>query len=139
MIKVGCIQSTAKLSYARVSQKLIFLLLICLLLNAPAVMGAEHMKNKKTEIELPGQLLKACMVAYSDFSKKIEQYSSEKSELAVYLANMNNYEVTIVHENRKCFVTFAPRRLTSGRIKGGGARYEIDVIDFRIIDKIYYK
>lgn len=119
--------------------KIIFLLLGFICLDIPQVMAKEISIETKSEIKLPGEFLKASMVAYLDFSKKINSYLNEPSQLALHLSDVSNYEINVSKDEKRYLVVFIPKPLQTGHLKGGGAEYVIDKKSFQIIDKTYFK
>lgn len=92
-----------------------------------------------TKYEFPGMAFKVCNIAFFDFSKKIESYSNDDSELETFMSHIENYNIKFESMSSLYLVTFLPKTFKGGSIKGGGAYYEIDKSTLIIAKKLYYK
>lgn len=92
-----------------------------------------------TKYELSGMALKICNIAFSDFSKKIESYSNDDSELGTFMSHIENYSIRFESVSDLYLVTFIPKTFNGRPVKGGGAYYEIDKNTLTIEKKLYYK
>ena len=102
-------------------------------------MTDETVTKIRTDFILPGKYFLACNIAYLDFSKKLKLYPVNTSPSAAYLAKIENYDVSIAHDDNKYIVVFTPKPFQGGVLKGGGAQYLVDENDFKIVSKIYFK
>jgi hypothetical protein len=100
--------------------------------------GGESMSNSE-QITLSGEVLRACFVAYADFSEKIKQYSDTSSKLERHLSKIDNYDIRIDRRDNNYIIVFEPKPLENIYPKGGGAQYTINQIDFRVLKKNYFK
>ena len=95
--------------------------------------------NQQTNYELSGLAFKICTAAFIDFSKKLDSYSKEGTELEVFISQIENYQIKIKSTDAFYSVTFSLKPFKGSYLKGGGAFYKIDKKTFKIVKKIYYK
>lgn len=115
----------------------IFIILFILDVNAQS--KAVNISNTVT---LSGDLLKACMVAYSDFSSKIKDNLSLpdlSEQLKDHMSKIENYDVKITTNAGTYTIRFSPKVSEKWRIFGGAATYTVRKSDFTLIGKLYEK
>ena len=116
------------------------LLLACLVMWSNAVLSENGGYEKLDNIKLSGRVFNVCLVAYADFEKKIARYLiDDTSDFAIHMSNIDNYDITVSQNKNIYIVIFTPRSFQNQQIKGGGARYEVDIENRSIRNKNYYK
>ncbi len=89
---------------------------------------------------LNGEVLKACVVAYQDFTKLLaKEHAGGKGKPAEPLSRVEDYDVKIEERPDEFLIMFLPALPKFIDVKGGGAGYTIRRNDFKITDRILYK
>ena len=114
-----------------IARKVFVAAVISLVLGS--AMASESGSSSSARIFLAGE------AAYRDFSESISRQIDDSSELSVYLANIENYQITLQGDEGYYVVTFSPKRYKGQTLRGGGAQYKIARKDFRVIDVVRYK
>lgn len=104
---------------------------ICFLFGNSMANESENLSSAR--IFLAGE------AAYHDFSKSVKRQVVRTSDLSIFLANIENYEI-VLHEDPDSYVVkFTPRRYMGQTLRGGGAEYKIDKKNFLVIGVVRYK
>jgi hypothetical protein len=99
--------------------------------------GADNLQQPTASIH--GDIFKACLVAYQDFEKILNEAKSDPPKLAQLFSKIENYDIDIYEEPDSYRVVFHLKLDLSEDAFGGGARYTIRKTDYRIVDKKYFK
>jgi len=85
---------------------------------------------------IPGDCLKAAIVAAEEFKKFLEKNLKGKSSpVSIHLSDIGNYSITVVKENKgkEYKVDFSPLPFQNSPIKGGAITYFIDSKSFKVL------
>ena len=108
----------------------------------------EFMSAPDRPVILRGDYLKASMVAYQDFAKRLARKASEAQsrtandrEFSERLSKLENYDISIDQTPSSYVVQFGPtvRGNVFGVVFGGGMRYVIDRRTFAISERVGLK
>lgn len=96
---------------------------------------AEHFTEPEG-MRLPGNYLRAIIVAYNDFKQKIKRDEGDSSSLTAFASNIDNYFVAISKKegDRNFRVWFHMKPFKGELLKDGGSVYIIDSKTFKIIE-----
>lgn len=92
-----------------------------------------------SELKLSVLELKASIVAYNDFAKRISVRTDGPSELVAHVSNVDNYSVVVSEDTAHFVVVFLPSPFMGQMLKGSGARYTISKTSFQIEDVVRFK
>ncbi|MGH7772356.1 MAG: hypothetical protein ACREQA_08960 [Candidatus Binatia bacterium] len=103
---------------------------------------AEITWHRKTEeTTLPGDYLRATLVALHDFERKIEaENRGDTTPLGAFLSDVRNYDIIMSKKDQKeqYRIRFRPQAFRGEYLKGGGAAYVVDGKKLKIINKEYH-
>ena len=113
---------------------------VCYLMISCSFSIAENTTAEKIKScsSVPGDAYKACVVAYNDYTKFVEnEYNGikEYSESNLYFMNMDNYSAEVTEHKNFYIVYFS----FNGHILGGDAEYKVSKRRYKIISKKYYE
>ena len=114
---------------------------VCYLMISCSFSIAENTTAEKIKScsSVPGDAYKACVVAYNDYKKFVEnEYNGikEYSESNLYFMNMDNYSAEVI-EHKDFFIVYFS--LNSDEILGGDAEYKISKRGYKIMDEKHYE
>lgn len=129
MISVNALNSVAKW--------FLFFGIACL----PILAGAEYsIPWQNREIIIRGDYLRACAVAYADFSQRLDERKKDSSEYSSHMSRIDNYNVEVSVGSNRYYIWFHPRLSEKfPGIFGGDAEYVIDSKTFELVNKQYGK
>ena len=87
---------------------------------------------------LSGDVFKAALVAYEDFSKHI-QNENDGTAFVRYTSKIENYNIEFASSAAQWVISFHPKSTEDMVIKGGGAEYKITKDSYRIASKYFSK
>lgn len=114
---------------------------VCKIFLAAAIgviAGGGMASESKSSLSL--KIFSAGEVAYRDFSQSINGRVDISSELSIYLADIDNYRITLLAGDGDYYVVeFLPKPYKGQTLRGGGVQYKIANEDLHVIDIVKYK
>jgi hypothetical protein len=80
----------------------------------------------------------AAASAYNEFETVISSKRSE-GELGAFFADIRNYEIVLTIDGSICAAEFRPRPFNGNLVRGGGARYVIELRTGKILSTERYR
>lgn len=93
----------------------------------------------KKEALIQGNILQACLVAYSDFAMVLKDRSKNPSETMQIMSKLENYNIEIYSKDDTYFIRFTLNIKKFPYIRGGPADYVIDRKTIEILKKEYWR
>lgn len=78
-------------------------------------------------------------IAVEAFSQKFQRYQGDESELAIYMADIENYRIEIVQHSLEIQFTFKPRPFQGQPLKGGGAVIVVARDSLEVTQKSFFR
>lgn len=103
-----------------------------------ALLALQHSFAEEIAGDTP-RLKAAAKVAFEDFSAALAKQNDNTSELAVFAADVHNYEQKVREEQEYFVVRFSPKPYQGRRLKGGAVTYKISRDDLKIVEIVRHK
>jgi len=108
---------------------------------------AAYLEKLNQPVLLRGDYFRATMVAYDDFSHNLRRNAeaatlpeTQNKPLAEWLSKIEDFDIDVSQTKDSFILDFRPTvRGSFGPVFGGGARYVVDRISFKITSRTFSK